>query len=229
MSAPVTGRIRLVLVATDGREPAAAVEQAGAGSARCGTRVPGGVVGSPVHVAVGVGVGLGVCLGVGVIVGVGVGVGVTARMHVHVGVDVGVVMHVVHLGTGVAWLMHWHVGVGVGAPVQLQSGCAVAAAGAAGSPGRMPPRTAAPGLPAVVASAMPPPYSPSRAAASATTIEAAINLTKSPVFPSPQTLRILTESNQLRCVTLTPARALRRNYRPSATSFRGTGTFTGGR
>lgn len=209
MSAPVTGRIRLVFVATDGREETAAVEQTGAGSARCGTRVPGGAagvaVGSPVQVAVGVGVCLavGVRVGVGVMVGLGVDVGVMVRMHVHVGVGAGVVMHVVHVGMGVAWLMHWHAGVG-------------AVAG-----------TAAPGLPAVVASAMPPPHSPSRAAASATTIEAAISLTNSPVFPSPQTLRILNEPNQLRCVTLTPARALRGNYRRSATSFRGAGTFTG--
>ena len=154
MSAPVTGRIMLDLVAPDDRKGTGAVEQTGAGSARCGTRVPGGAtVGSPVHVAVGVGVG--VCLGAGVrvAVGVGVGVGVMVRMHVHVGVGAGVVM-------------------------QLQSGCIVGAA----PPGRMPPRTAAPGPPAVVASAIPPPNSPSRAAASATTTEAAINLTKSPVL-----------------------------------------------
>ena len=187
MSAPVTGRITLVLVAADGWKGTGAVEQAGAGSARCGTRGPGATVGSPVHVAVGAGAGVclgaGVCVGVGVCAGVGAGAGVAARMHVHAGTGAGVVMHVPHVGMGVAWLMHWHVAVGAGALTQLQSGCIVPAMAA---PGRMPPRTAPPGPPVLVAvvaaSAIPPPQNPSTATASATTTEAAIDLTDSPVL-----------------------------------------------
>jgi len=220
-SAPVTGRISLDLTGPPGT---GAREHTGAGSARCGTRVPGGAAGSPVHVAEGTGVGVrlgvgvvtrrAVGVGVGVVfmhvqVGVGAGVGVAAFMHMQVGAGAGLLAHAVQLGIGIASFAHAHAWL----PGQPQPGAARPAIDTTGLPGIAPTAAAVPEPPALAASAMPPPHRPSRAAASATTTEPAINRTKSPVFPSPQTLRIPNEANRLRCVTLTPAWPLRRNYR----------------
>jgi len=197
MSAPVTGRISLDLTGPPGT---GAREHVGAGSAaRCGTRVPGGAAGSPVHVAEGTGVGvrLGVGVGVGVVtrravgvgagvvlmhvqVGVGVGVGVgVVFMHMQVGVGAGLLAQAVQLGTGIASFMHAHAWV----PGQPQPGSASPAIEKPGLPGIAPTAAAAGEPPAPAATAMPPPHSPSRAAASAATTEPAINRTKSPVFP----------------------------------------------
>ena len=186
MSAPVTGRISLDLTGPPGT---GAREHAGAGSAaRCGTRVPGGAAGSPVHVAEGTGVGVrlgvGVGVGVGVVfmhvqVGVGVGVGVAAFMHMQVGVGAGLLAQAVQLGTGIASFMHAHAWV----PGQPQPGSASPAIETPGLPGIAPTAAAAGEPPTPAASAMPPPHSPSRAAASAATTEPAISRTKSPVFP----------------------------------------------
>jgi hypothetical protein len=197
MSAPVTGRISLDLTAPAGRDGTGAREHTGAGSAaRCGTRVPGGAAGSPVHVAEGTGVGVRLGVGVGVVarravgvgvgvvfmhvqVGVGVGVGVAAFMHRQVGVGAGLLEQAVQLGIGIASFMHAHAWV----PGQPQPGSASPAIETAGLPGIAPTAPAAGEPPAPAASAMPPPHSPSRAAASAATTEPAINRTKSPVFP----------------------------------------------
>ena len=214
MSAPVTGRIGLR--GPGGRTGTGGV-QVGTGSA-CGTMPVAGVaVGRPVQVAEGVGVGVGVCVGVRVGVGVvfvGVGVGVAVFMHVQVGV-----------GTGVGVFMHWHVGVGTGLVMQLPQpgigaavlvqllqlglgvpGCIVAVAVLAGIElagimvaGIVALRTVVPEPLALAASAMPPPHNPRTAAASATTTEAAIDLTRSP------------------CLSVTTADYLRKlgNYRES--------------
>ena len=190
-SAPVTGRISLDLTGPPGT---GAREHTGAGSARCGTRVPGGAAGSPVHVAEGTGVGVRLGVGGGVVtrravgvgagvvfmhVQVGVGVGVAAFMHRQVGVGAGLLAQAVQLGIGIASFMHAHAWV----PGQPQPGSASPAIETAGLPGIAPATAAAGEPPAPAASAMPPPHSPSRAAASAATTEPAINRTKSPVFP----------------------------------------------
>jgi hypothetical protein len=177
MSAPVTGRISLDLRAGDGRNGTGGVEQIGAGSARCGMRAAGVTVGSPVHVAEGVGLGVGADVRLGVGVGVGV---VTVFTHVHVGVGAGLLTHVLQLGIGMAMLI---VVVAVLVVAVLVVAVLVVAVLVVAV-------LVVAVLPRLAASAIPPPHSPSTAAVSVTTTEAAINLTGSPVFPSPQTLCI---------------------------------------
>jgi hypothetical protein len=172
--APVMGRIPLDLVEAAGFRVTGGAEGFGVGFGRgClgGALDVGVIVGAGelmhVHVGVGVGVGVGLLFMHGQVgVGVGFGFGLLF-MHGQVGVGVGVLVVGVGVLVGGAVLV---VVVGVGVAV------AVAVAVQLSQPPERDRVTEATELPAVAASAVPPPHKASTAVASATTTEAAVHL-----------------------------------------------------
>ena len=178
--APVMGRIPLDLVEAAGFRVTGGAEGFGVGFGRgcLGGALDVGVIvgaGELMHVHAGVGVGFGLLFMHGQ-VGVGVGFGLLF-MHVQVGVGV-------RVGVG-SLFVHGQVGVGVGvlvggAVLVVGVGVAVAVAVAVAVQLSQPPErdrvTEATELPAVAASAVPPPHKASTAVASATTTEAAVHL-----------------------------------------------------
>jgi hypothetical protein len=170
--APVMGRIPLDLVEAAGFRVTGGAEGFGVGFGRgClgGALDVGVIVGAGelmhVHVGVGVGVGVGLLFMHGQ-VGVGVGFGLLF-MHVQVGVGVGVlVVGVGVLVVGVVLVVVVGVGVAVAVAVAVQLS----------QPPERDRVTEATELPAVAASAVPPPHKASTAVASTTTNEAAVHL-----------------------------------------------------